>query len=191
MSIRPAVVFGIIWIAWLLSWLVAAFWTNRTEKQVSTGDVWLSRALLVVGAVLLFHTTRRVLREPMLWHVGYGGGYALAGVALVGILFAWWARIHLGRLWSGRITLKQDHHVVDTGPYKLVRHPIYTGLILSILATAAAQATVTGLLGASDIVIGLWIKARAEEQLLTTELGVDAYGSYRNRVPMLIPFGPR
>jgi protein-S-isoprenylcysteine O-methyltransferase Ste14 len=112
-------------------------------------------------------------------------------VALVGILFAWWARIHLGRLWSGRITLKQDHHVVDTGPYKLVRHPIYTGLILSILATAAAQATVTGLLGASAIVIGLWIKARAEEQLLTTELGVDAYGSYRNRVPMLIPFGPR
>jgi protein-S-isoprenylcysteine O-methyltransferase Ste14 len=191
MPIRPGVIFGVIWIAWLVSWIIAAFWTNRTEKQVSTWNVWLSRALLVLGAVLLFHTTRRVLREPMLWHVGYGGGYALAGVALIGILFAWWARIHLGRLWSGRITLKQDHHVVDTGPYKLVRHPIYTGLILSILATAAAQATVTGLLGAAAIVIGLWIKARAEEQLLTTELGADAYGTYRSRVPMLIPFGPR
>jgi protein-S-isoprenylcysteine O-methyltransferase Ste14 len=72
-----------------------------------------------------------------------------------------------------------------------VRHPIYTGLILSILATAAAQATFTGLLGAVAIVIGLWIKARAEERLLTTELGADAYGDYRRRVPMLVPLGPR
>ena len=148
MLIRPGIIFAIIWIGWLLSWMIAAFWTSPTQKRVATWDVWLSRVLLLVGAALLFHSTRRLLREPMLWHVGYHGGYALAGVAFMGILFTWWARIHLGRLWSGTITLKQDHHVVDTGPYALVRHPIYTGLILSILATAAAQATFTGLLGA-------------------------------------------
>jgi protein-S-isoprenylcysteine O-methyltransferase Ste14 len=191
MPIRPSTLFAIIWIGWLLSWIVAAFWTSRTQKRVATWDVWLSRVLLLVGAGLLLHTTRRLLREPVLWHVGYATGYALAGVALIGILFAWWGRIHLGRLWSGTITLKQDHHVVDTGPYALVRHPIYTGLILSILATAAAQATVTGLLGAGAIAIGLWIKARAEERLLATELGADAYSDYRRRVPMLVPFGPR
>ena len=191
MPIRPGILFAIIWIGWLLSWMVAAFWTSRTRKSVATWNVWLSRVLLLVGAALLFHSTRRLLREPMLWHVGYGGGFALAGVALIGVLFACWARIHLGRLWSGTITLKQDHHVVDTGQYALVRHPIYTGLILSILATAAAQATVTGLLGAAAIAIGLWIKARVEERLLTTELGANAYGDYRRRVPMLVPFGPR
>ncbi len=190
MLIRPAVFFAIIWIGWLLSWIAASFWTNRTEKRLSTWDVWASRGLLLAGALLLFHSTRRLLNEPMLWHVGYGGGDALAAVALLGIVFAWWARIHLGRLWSGTITLKQDHRIIDSGPYGLVRHPIYTGLILSILATAAAQATVTGLLGAAAIFLGLWMKARAEERLLTAELGAEAYGGYRRRVPMLVPFLP-
>jgi protein-S-isoprenylcysteine O-methyltransferase Ste14 len=126
----------------------------------------------------------------MLWHVGYDGAYTLAGLTLVGILFAWWARIHLGRLWSGTITRKENHHVVDSGPYALVRHPIYTGLIAAIAATAAAQATVTGLLGAALIAFGLWLKARVEEDFLTVELGADAYGAYRRRVPMLVPFLP-
>src|SRR5580698_5629121 len=184
---RPSVVFAIIWIGWIVSWIAASFWSARTEKRVTTLPVWVSRAALVAGALLLFHSTRRLLNEPMLWHVGYGGGDALAAVALLGIVFAWWARIHLGRLWSGTITLKQDHRIIDSGPYGLVRHPIYTGLILSILATAAAQATVTGLLGAAAIVLGLWMKARAEERLLTAELGAEAYVGYRRRVPMLVP----
>jgi protein-S-isoprenylcysteine O-methyltransferase Ste14 len=191
MHIRPGVFFAIIWIVWLLSWVAAAaFWKAPPQKRVARRDAWISQLLVIAGAVLLFHSTRRLLNEPQLWHVGYGGGDALAGVALLGVLFAWWARIHLGRLWSGIITIKQDHRVVDTGPYGLVRHPIYTGLIVSILATAAAQATVTGLIGAAAIVAGLYVKARIEERFLTTELGADAYDSYRRRVPMLVPFLP-
>jgi protein-S-isoprenylcysteine O-methyltransferase Ste14 len=81
--------------------------------------------------------------------------------------------------------------VIDTGPYALVRHPIYTGIIAAIVATAAAQATVTGITGAALVVFGLWLKARAEERFLTAELGADAYGGYRRRVPMLVPFLPR
>jgi protein-S-isoprenylcysteine O-methyltransferase Ste14 len=190
MPVRPGVLFAVIWICWLLSWIAAAFWRAPTLKRAATPSEWVSRILLLAGAVLLFHSTRRFLEEGRLWHVGYNGGYALAGIALLGIVFAWWARIHLGRLWSGAITLKQDHRVIDTGPYGLVRHPIYTGLIVSILATAAAQATVTGLLGAAVIVIGLWLKACIEERFLTAELGAEAYGSYRRRVPMLVPFVP-
>ena len=188
MPVRPGVIFAIIWIGWLISWIAAAFWRAPTQKRAATRDEWVSRILLLAGAVLLFHSTRRMLHETRLWHVGYDGGYALAGLTFLGIVFAWWARIHLGRLWSGTITLKQDHRIIDTGPYGLVRHPIYTGLIVSILATAAAQATVTGLLGAAAIVIGLWLKARIEERFLTAELGAEAYGSYRRRVPMLVPF---
>jgi protein-S-isoprenylcysteine O-methyltransferase Ste14 len=185
---RPSLVFAVIWIGWIVSWIAAAFWSARTEKRVATAPVWVSRLALLAGAVLLAHSARRLLHEHMLWHVGYDGAYALAGVTLLGILFAWWARIHLGRLWSGTITRKQDHHVVDTGPYALVRHPIYTGLITAIVATAAAQATVTGLIGAALIAFGLWLKARVEEDFLTAELGADAYGAYRRRVPMLLPF---
>jgi protein-S-isoprenylcysteine O-methyltransferase Ste14 len=121
-----------------------------------------------------------------LWHVGYAGAYALAAVTLAGILFTWWARIHIGRLWSGSITRKEDHRIVDTGPYGLVRHPIYAGLILVLLATAAAQATANALARAVLISVGFWLKARAEERFLTAELGADAYGAYRRRVPMLV-----
>jgi protein-S-isoprenylcysteine O-methyltransferase Ste14 len=188
MHIRPGVFFAIVWIVWLVSWIAAAFWRAPTQKRAATWDEWVSRLLLLAGGLLLFHATRRILHEPQLWHVGFGGGDALAGVALLGVMFAWWARIHLGPLWSGTITLKQDHRVIDSGPYALVRHPIYTGLIVSIFATAAAQATVTGLIGAAVIVAGLWLKARAEERFLTAELDADAYGNYRRRVPMLVPF---
>jgi protein-S-isoprenylcysteine O-methyltransferase Ste14 len=72
-----------------------------------------------------------------------------------------------------------------------VRHPIYTGLILAIIATAAAQATVTSIVAAVLITAGFWLKAHIEERFLTSELGAEAYGSYRRRVPMLVPFGPR
>jgi protein-S-isoprenylcysteine O-methyltransferase Ste14 len=120
--------------------------------------------------------------------VGYTGAYLLAGATLAGIVFAWWARIHLGRLWSSGVTRKEDHHVVDTGPYSLVRHPIYTGLLAAALATTVAQATATALVGWMLIVLGLWTKARAEERFLAAELGPEAYDSYRLRVPMLVPF---
>jgi protein-S-isoprenylcysteine O-methyltransferase Ste14 len=106
-------------------------------------------------------------------------------------LFTWWARIHLGRFWSNAITRKEGHRVIDTGPYGLVRHPIYTGLIAAMLATGVAVATITALLGTVLIAFGLWQKARMEEGFLTTELGASAYGTYCRRVPMLVPFLPQ
>ncbi len=187
---RPSLVFAIIWIGWIVSWIAASFWTARTEKRAATWRQWASRALLLIGALLLLHSAWRIPDEPRLWHVGHTGGYALAGLTLAGILFAWWARIHLGRLWSSAITRKEDHRVVDSGPYAFVRHPIYTGLIAAIFATAAAQAMITGLIGAALVAIGLWLKARVEERFLTAELGADAYEAYRRRVPMLVPFAP-
>jgi protein-S-isoprenylcysteine O-methyltransferase Ste14 len=187
MFIRPGAVFAIIWIGWIVSWMAAAFWSNRTEKLALTWDTLLYRVCIVAGFILMTPwTSRRLLAVP-LWNVGYAGAYALAAVTLAGILFTWWARIHIGRLWSGSITRKEDHHIVDTGPYALVRHPIYTGLILALLATAAVQATANAVTGAVLISVGFWLKARAEERFLTAELGANAYSDYRRRVPMLVP----
>ena len=192
MFIRPRAVFAVIWIGWIVSWLAAAFWSNRTEKLALTGNTLFYRVVIVVGAVLMTPWATRRLAATPLWNVGYAGAYALAALTLVGLLFAWWARVHIGRLWSGSITRKEGHHVVDTGPYALVRHPIYTGLIAALLATALAQATVNALAGAALLSFGFWLKARAEERFLTAELGADAYGAYRRRVPMLVPsFGSR
>jgi protein-S-isoprenylcysteine O-methyltransferase Ste14 len=188
MIIRPRAVFPIIWIAWIISWIVAAFWASRAEKRVVTWENFLYGVILLAGAVLFTHWAARRLHMVMLWHVGYAGAYALALLTLAGLSFTWWARIHLGRLWSGSITRKQGHHVVDTGPYALVRHPIYSGLIFALFATAIAKATLSALAGAALIACGFWLKARIEERFLLQELGADAYGPYRRRVPMLLPF---
>ena len=186
----PSQLLALIWIAWLISWAVASFWSGRTEKHVM---IWASQAYrvpIIAGAILLTPWTAQVLAEKPLWHFGNGATYALVGLTLAGMSFTWWARIYLGRFWSSAITRKEGHRVIDTGPYGLVRHPIYTGLIGAILATGAAIGTVTALLGALLVAFGLWQKARMEEGFLTTELGADVYGPYRRRVPMLVPFLP-
>src|SRR5271154_357398 len=173
----PSQLFAIAWIGWIFTWAGASFWSGRTEKRLATREVWAYRASSLLGLILLSHFTARALGLRRMWHVGYNGAYLLALLAFGGIFFAWWARIHLGRLWSGSITRKEGHRVIDTGPYALVRHPIYTGLIAATLATAAAKATLPALAGLVLITLGLWLKARVEERFLATELGPDDYAA--------------
>ena len=100
-----------------------------------------------------------------LWNSPAAFVWVMIGLTLVGLLFTWWARLHLGRLWSSSVTRKADHRVIDTGPYGIVRHPIYTGIILGSLATAAMRGTALAWLGALVMTIGWVIKARLEELL--------------------------
>jgi protein-S-isoprenylcysteine O-methyltransferase Ste14 len=188
--IGPSELLELIWIGWLISWIVASFWSSPMQKRVATSEARTYRAAIIAGSVVLMPWTARMLGEKPIWDVDYNGAYALAGVMLAGLLLTWWARLHLGRLWSSAITRKEDHRIVDTGPYAFVRHPIYSGLIIALLATSAVEATVTALLGAALITFGLWLKARSEECFLAAELGPEAYRSYCRRVPMLVPFLP-
>jgi protein-S-isoprenylcysteine O-methyltransferase Ste14 len=187
----PRLVFLLAWACWGLSWIIAAAWSGQTRRSIGVRDTLSYRLPIIAGAILLYYRISILLEARRLWFVGEDGAYALAGVTILGFVFAWWARIHLGRLWSGSITLKEGHRVVDSGPYGLVRHPIYTGLLVATFATAITVATWPALLGAGLIAFGLWRKARIEERLLTTELGESAYAEYRRRVPMLVPFAPR
>jgi len=188
--IQPSQTFQVIWIAWVASWIAASFWSGRTAKRATTCEIWIYRTTIFVGALLIAPWTAQVLGESRIWQIGDYGAYALVGVMLVGLALTWWARIQLGHLWSSAITRKEEHRLVEAGPYALVRHPIYTGIITALLATAATEATLVALLGAVLIAVGLWVKARAEERFLLAELGPDAYESYRRRVPMLVPFVP-
>ena len=102
------------------------------------------------------------------------------------------SRIYLGELWSGWITKKADHRIVDSGPYGIVRHPIYTGLLLAVLATMVAKGTLFGLIGALIITVGIWMKARLEEQFLRGEVWARSLTILTaSALPMLIPFGPK
>ena len=186
----PAALLAVIWGTWLLSWVIGAFFSGRTEKHITTWESRTYRIPIIVGAILLTPWTAPVLGEEPLWQVGAAGTYVLAAFTAAGCLFTWWARLHLGRFWSGAITRKEGHHVIDTGPYELVRHPIYTGLIGALIATSVALGTATALSGAALIAFGFWQKARMEEGFLTNELG-DVYAPYRRRVPMLVPLLPR
>jgi len=185
----PTSLLAIIWLIWLASWVGASFWTGQTRKHVTVVKTSRYHVLIVAGGILFTPWTSRVLGESPIWNLGPTGVYLLTVVTLAGISFTWWARIHLGRFWSNAITHKEGHRVIDTGPYGMVRHPIYTGLIVGMLATGIAVGTVTAILGAILISLGMSLKAKMEETFLSQELGPD-YGTYCRRVPMIIPFLP-
>lgn len=187
----PARLILFLWAAWGVSWLIAAAWSARTEKGAGVASQVGYRALMILGAVALGIPAHGYEGHLRLWHIGLTGAWICVAFIALGIAFAWWARIHLGRLWSGHITRKANHRVVDTGPYGLVRHPIYTGLLLAILATMAAKGTILGIAGAALLLVGIWRKARLEERWLSDELGAGDYAAYRRRTPMLVPFGPK
>ncbi|TPK82126.1 isoprenylcysteine carboxylmethyltransferase family protein [Mesorhizobium sp. B2-4-13] len=178
-----------LWLFWVVSWIVAASWADPAQKRATIGAEARYRVFWLAGTVLLFVPAHGYEGRLRLWTPTLAEAWVCVALIAVGIGFAWWARIHLGRLWSATVTAKADHRVVDTGPYRLVRHPIYTGLLLAVLATMAAKGTVWGIAGTALLIIGVVIKARLEEHFLRDELG-PAYDDYAKRVPMLVPFTP-
>lgn len=179
-----------LWAAWVASWWIAALVRNRTVARPTEGAV-AYRLLPALGAILIF-----ALRFPgelpdwLTWQPSSAFGWTLVGISGLGFAFTWWARIHLGRLWSSGVTRKEHHRVVDTGPYRLVRHPIYTGISLAAFATGVLEGTPIAVLGAAILTYACYSKARIEERFLSKELG-PAYSEYSERTPMLVPFAPR
>ena len=178
-----------LWFVWWISWLAAAAWSDRPVKRPPRRQQIIYRVLAAIGAILLFGLFRHApSTEYLLWETPRAIAWVMVTIACIGLLGTWWARIHLGRLWSSSVGRKADHRVVDTGPYSLVRHPIYSGITLASIATAAMRGTVVAWLGVAVMTLGWYVKARMEEEFLRAELGKDAYEAYARRVPMLIPF---
>jgi protein-S-isoprenylcysteine O-methyltransferase Ste14 len=185
----PEVVIYLIWTVWAVSWTAAAAWSSSTVKRASISSEAVYRVLTIAGFVILFGFSNGPPHWWLrLWHAPGKLGWSMAVLTLASFGFAWWARIHLGRLWSGGVTRKSDHRVVDSGPYAYVRHPIYTALISAALWLALVKGTAPAFAGFALIAAGYWIKARLEEGFLREELGPQAYDSYRARVAMLVPF---
>jgi protein-S-isoprenylcysteine O-methyltransferase Ste14 len=186
-----AVIIAALWIGFVVCWIVLAAWSSKAEKRAGLGSELPYRIVLILGAIVFFipaHGYRGPLR---LWLVTRTEAWICVALVALGFAFSTWARVYLGQLWSGSITKKPDHRIVDTGPYGIVRHPIYTGILVAVFATAAAKGTILGLIGALVITIGIRMKARLEERWLCEELGAEAYDAYRRKVSMLIPFGPK
>jgi len=189
---EPIYLIGAIWGFWAISWMAAAAWASRTEARPVAGSQLPYRIVTIAGVIALFSQRQWAgIDAPgldQLWDPPAALSGAMVLVTAMGFAFCWWARLHLGRLWSSSVTRKQDHHIVDTGPYALVRHPIYTGIIIASIATAIVQGTALAIIGVVLITFGCWIKARLEERFLRSQLGADAYDAYASQTGMLFPF---
>jgi len=186
--VTTEIVMDAVWVVWWILWMAAAVWSDRAVKAPARRYHILYRVLPAAGAVLLFGAVRSRSGELTLWRTPDLIAWAMVATAIVGFMFTWWARVHLGRLWSSGVSRKAEHHIVDTGPYAIVRHPIYTGIILASAATAVLRGTAQAWLGMALMTLGWYIKARLEERFLSDELGAAAYDTYSRRVPMLVPF---
>jgi protein-S-isoprenylcysteine O-methyltransferase Ste14 len=191
--VSPFFYSGAIFGAWVVSWFVAAIWSRRTTARPPRGARFLDLGLTFVGAGLLAYGSR--MREvygggPFTWGFPLPIDWLLTACVALGLVFTWWARLTLGDLWSGAVVRKEAHVVVRRGPYRLVRHPIYTGLIFALLALGVQAGRPAGVVGALLMAVGFWTKARLEERFLTVGLGEGEYADYRRITPMLIPFWP-
>jgi protein-S-isoprenylcysteine O-methyltransferase Ste14 len=184
----PEITLRGVWFVWWITWIAAAAWSDRAVKRPPRRSQIVYRLLAAGGAILLFGLYRHELEaEGILWQTADALSWAMVVIAFVGLLFTWWARIHLGRLWSSSVGRKADHRVVDTGPYAIVRHPIYSGITLASIATAVLRGTLAAWVGVVVMTLGWYVKARMEEEFLREELGADVYRAYERRVPMLLP----
>jgi protein-S-isoprenylcysteine O-methyltransferase Ste14 len=177
-----------MWLAWLVVWILAAGRTARTVVRQPLGSrLWYSVPLWVGIYVLLPRGRRPDVFQDRVYPVGAEFAWLCVVVVAAGLVYAGWARVHIGRLWSSTVTLKVDHTVIRTGPYARSRHPIYTGLLLALFATAARWGTLGALLSLVLFVLGFMVKIRQEEHLLLEHFG-DAYRGYQHEVPTLVPW---
>ena len=176
-----------LWVTCTVTWIGAALWAKQTVVALP------NRALLplYVSAVLvgLLLVVSRFLFPALrirLWEENALLDWPMVAICAIGLGWCWWARVHLGDLWSAGVSRREGHRVIDTGPYGIVRHPIYTGGFVAIIATAVAKASLFVLLMALFIIIVFTCKAFLEERFLREEFG-EPYDAYRQRVPMLVP----
>jgi protein-S-isoprenylcysteine O-methyltransferase Ste14 len=183
----PSAAIAAAWLIWLVSWILAAGWSARTASHHDLGAESPSR-VLTLAAVVMMIASYWPLQTAMLWSLPAELDWALFGVVGLGLGFTWAARLHLGPLWTSTSAPTEDHRIVDTGPYGVVRHPVYAGLLLAAIATAAELGRIEAVAAALTLVAAVSLRAKLEERFLRRDLGDEAYASYRRRVPMLIPF---
>jgi len=174
-------------ILFVITWLAAALWAGRKTGSMAPRELaplYGGGLLFCIGFAAAVHWIPAM--KERLWPSHPALEWPMVALCGAGLAFCWWARLHLGRLWAGGVIVREGHRVVDTGPYALVRHPIYSGVFVAMMAAAAVRARPAAIALAAGLIVFFALKARIEERFLRQELGA-AYDEYRARVPMLVP----
>ncbi len=176
----------LLWGVWIFTWLAAVMGTPHSARKLSALQDFIYKIVVLAATFLLFTITPfpgfdvqyrlwdRALDESWSW--------VLLGVAFVGFALAWWSTLY-------RLAVRKRHRdVIDTGPYGLMRHPMYTGLIIAAFATAVMFGRPSSLAGATLLVLAFAVRSFIEEQVMREES--SAFEDYTGRVPMFVPFFP-
>jgi protein-S-isoprenylcysteine O-methyltransferase Ste14 len=176
-----------LWGVFFLLLICAALRTKKTQRRENVASRLSYTVITALGLALMFWVNVGVSAMNVRWLPQFDAA-EIAGIAIIiaGLAFAVWARWHLKSNWSGVITVKQDHQLIRSGPYRWVRHPIYSGVILAMAGTAFVNGRLTGILGVLLIFIGFWIKSRKEEQFMRQTFG-EQYEVYCQSTGALIP----
>src|ERR1041385_970484 len=188
MSLVTLPIIFICWGIFFIVWVLAAIFTKRTVYHQSGAERLRYMGVIVIGWYFLFRGHRlpypfnlRIIPET----------YAILVLSSIlcvcGLVLCLWARAILGRNWSGTVTLKENHELIVRGPYRFVRHPIYTCLLAMMIATAIAQGHLAGILALVLVFISFWIKLLQEEAVMLKQFGKQ-YVDYQKRVKRIVPF---
>ncbi len=189
MTIIPWIIL-ICWATFLLYWIISSFGIKRDIRRTNWGREWLIRIAVIIAIVIFIDSTSsfgNFARRGEFYGHPTTGALATIGAVLciVGIAIAIWARVHLGRDWSPAPALKEGHELVTSGPYKFVRHPIYTGIILAVLGSTL---TIPVWIIMFFVISGMFIwRVHVEEELMMKQFP-DKYPEYKKRTWALIPF---
>jgi protein-S-isoprenylcysteine O-methyltransferase Ste14 len=192
--------FYVITIAQIIHWtqllylLLAAVWlgslpfVKRTIYKQSISSGLQQTVVFGVGLYLLFGSpaTPDWLNQPV-FPVTLPIALAGLGIAICGVGVTIWARLTLGENWSNFPTIKQDHALIVSGPYRVVRHPIYAGLLIAFLGSALQHGLIRSFLAVLTCAVGLYLKVSVEEEFMVQRFG-EAYLRYRRNVSALVPY---
>src|SRR5262245_37351240 len=184
------------WAAFLLVWGVSAFFVKQDVRGGAYAAAWqrywvlrlAAAALIIILAVRLGRraSSSGAVFSPDIFIPPPALGWAGAALTAIGIGFAIWARVNLGRNWSPRPAVKEHHEFVTTGPYAYVRHPIYTGIMLAVLGTAL-RGNIIGISLFVLISITFAVRIDKEEKIML-ELFPEQYPEYQKHTKRLVPF---
>lgn len=184
---RGMSIVGCLWSAWFVIWLLWAIGTKKTQTRESFGSrIPYVAVNIAAGYTMFSHDVaygwmRLRILPPDPWIENLG-----IAITAAGMLFAIWARAYLGRNWSGTVTIKVGHQLVRSGPYRWVRHPIYSGLILAMIGTAINRGQLRGVVAVILLWIGFTMKLRIEERFMTTTFGPE-YEVYSRNTGAIVP----
>lgn len=178
---------GYLWLLFFVYWMIVALRTKRAAVRVSWRRGLYYRIPVVLGYFLMFSKVplTQWLDDRIIPRTQVIAVVAIA-ITLAGLAFAVWARVYLGTNWSSAPMIKQQHQLIRSGPYRFVRHPIYSGILLAMVGTFLANGKVRGALAVLLVWFAWSVKSRIEEQFMVQTFGAE-YEEYRRTTGALFP----